>query len=324
MVRAGGTLSLNQALLSESPCTGNPKTRNTYLTKTVTIRLLGVLLVKTSKQSAILLSLLFSLAIFLSACNDLNYSNLDGNQSLPATEMMNASPTATEAALTDYPSTQPPINQSSTVTQEANIVSPSLLQATPASPLQQRVQTTEQQAQPPTQTLETNTPQAPAELASGAKPAAKAGNASEKPQVGFAAPDFSLTGLDGKTISLGDLRGKPVVINYWVTWCIPCQEELPILDKLGQEYSSMGVAVLSIDGIQQDALSDVQSTVTQLGLTHPVLLDEGNSFSKAYWVKFMPTSIFIDKEGIIRYIQLGSTNEENFRAKIEELLSNQS
>ena len=279
---------------------------------------------KISKQSAILLSLSLAMAIILSACRSTDQSNSDKSQSLPTQPQSLSQALRTETARLENRSSQPTQESDNPSAEAAAISSTDLPQASQFSVLPTPTQATEPPSQAPTTTLETSIPQASTRQDYSSQPAAKAAGVSEKPAVGFAAPDFSLTTLDGKTISLSDLRGRDVVINYWVTWCIPCKEELPVLDKLGQEYGPQGVTLISIDGIQQDTIGDVQSIVSKLGLTHPILLDEGTSFSKAYWVKFMPTSIFIDKQGVIRFIQLGSTTEENFRAKIEDLISRQS
>jgi peroxiredoxin len=142
-------------------------------------------------------------------------------------------------------------------------------------------------------------------------------------KVGFSAPNFSLTTLDGKTVQLSDLRGQNVLVNYWVTWCDPCLEELGFLDKLGQEYQGRGFTILSVNGLAQNPLSDLEAVVSQNSLTFPILLDEKDGFYNEYLVKFLPTSFFIDENGVIRHIQLGSATEDTFRAKIEQLLSDQ-
>jgi peroxiredoxin len=139
--------------------------------------------------------------------------------------------------------------------------------------------------------------------------------------VGFSAPDFTLTTLDGKSVRLSDLQGQNILVNYWVTWCDPCLEELGFLDNLAQEYQARGFTILSVNGLAQNPLPDVESIVSQKSLTLPVLLDESDNFYNTYLVKFLPTSFFIDENGVIRHIQLGSATEETFRAKIEQLLS---
>ena len=88
-------------------------------------------------------------------------------------------------------------------------------------------------------------------------------------KVGFSAPDFTLTTLDGKTVKLSDLRGQNVLINYWVTWCDPCLEELGFLDLLGQEFQARGFIILSVNGLAQNPLPDVESIVSQKSLTSP-------------------------------------------------------
>ena len=142
-------------------------------------------------------------------------------------------------------------------------------------------------------------------------------------KVGFSAPNFSLTTLDGKTVQLSDLRGQNVLVNYWVTWCDPCIEELGFLDEIGQEYLARGFTILSVNGLAQNPLPDVEAVVNQNGLTFPILLDEKDGFYQAYLVKFLPTSFFIDENGVIRHIQLGSATEDVFRSKIEQLISDQ-
>jgi len=141
------------------------------------------------------------------------------------------------------------------------------------------------------------------------------------PQIGNRAPDFSLNSLDGSTIGLTDLIGKYVLINYWATWCIPCKEELPILERIYQEYKSRGLVILSVDAIEQDTADKLQAVISQVGMTFPTLLDQGNQFADSYQAIFFPTSFFIDTTGVIRDITLGNSSEAIFRQKIERLLS---
>jgi peroxiredoxin len=145
-----------------------------------------------------------------------------------------------------------------------------------------------------------------------------------EPRVGYLAPDFTLQSIDGQTVQLSALRGKSVVINYWVTWCVPCMTELPILDSIFQDYQDQGMMLLSVNGIEQDELTKVNETVNSLALTYPVLLDKGDLLKQKYWIGgFVPTTFFIDDQGIIREILLGSASEADFREKIDNLLSHQ-
>lgn len=143
----------------------------------------------------------------------------------------------------------------------------------------------------------------------------------EGTSVGLLAPDFTLNTLDGQAVKLSDLRGKHVLVNFWVTWCIPCKEELPALQTLYQDYKDKDLVILSVDGIGKDKLDNVKTWVQQDSLTYPILLDENDKVYNNYQVKFYPTTFFIDSQGIIRSITLGSNTEEEFRTKIEKLIS---
>jgi len=142
-----------------------------------------------------------------------------------------------------------------------------------------------------------------------------------EPTVGSFAPDFTLQTLDGGSINLASLRGQNVLINYWVTWCEPCLEEMPALNKIYQEYQGKNLIILSVNGIAQDDLQKVKDTVSGLGLAYPVVLDEADTIFKSYWMGFMPTSVFIDSQGVIRFIKFGGADEIEFRAKIDQLLA---
>jgi peroxiredoxin len=142
----------------------------------------------------------------------------------------------------------------------------------------------------------------------------------EKPEVGFSAPEFTLLSINGDKISMSDLRGKNIILNYWVTWCIPCKEEMPTLQKIHQEYSGKDLVVLSVDGIKQDHLETVKSLLEANHLTFPVVLDEGDTIYQSYHIGFLPTTIFIDEFGIIRHIMLGGAPDDQFHSLVNQLL----
>jgi peroxiredoxin len=143
------------------------------------------------------------------------------------------------------------------------------------------------------------------------------------PHIGSVAPNFSLQTVNGDEVELHDLRGEAVMVNYWVTWCVPCIEEMPVLEKLHREYQDQGFTLLSVNGIAQDDMNKVLSTLGEFDITFPVALDKDDSVYSEFQVRFMPTSFFIDQQGVIQHIQLGSTTEEGFRSRIEDLLSDQ-
>lgn len=140
------------------------------------------------------------------------------------------------------------------------------------------------------------------------------------PTIGNLAPSFVLTTLDGQTINLEDLRGRPVVVNYWVTWCIPCRDEMPAIETIQNEYRDQGLVVLSINGTKQDTLPDINQFLGEIDISFPVLLDQNEEVYNTYRVLFMPTSFFIDPRGVIQDIVLGSTDEQGFRSRVEKLV----
>ena len=120
------------------------------------------------------------------------------------------------------------------------------------------------------------------------------------------APDFQLEALDGSSIKLSDLRGHPVLINFWATWCGPCQLEMPLIEQYYQKYQP-DLIVLAVDN--DEPKPDVQAFATNHNLTFPVLLDPGAKVEDLYRVGAFPTSFFVDKSGTILYQYIGSLNE---------------
>jgi peroxiredoxin len=123
---------------------------------------------------------------------------------------------------------------------------------------------------------------------------------------GGMAPDFTLRSLDGKTVSLADFRGRPVLLNFWATWCGPCRQEIPFLQEVSEdpEWKDRGLMVLAVN-LGESAIA-VQSFVNDNGLTFTVLLDNGNEVGAQYNARYIPTTYFIDKDGIIRNIKVGA------------------
>ncbi|NJD29702.1 MAG: TlpA family protein disulfide reductase [Chloroflexi bacterium] len=129
---------------------------------------------------------------------------------------------------------------------------------------------------------------------------------------------FELTDLDGNPIRLADLRGKVVWLNFWASWCPPCQFETPILRTLDRRYRDRGLALV---GIQvQQTLEDGRQYAQRYGLEYPIGADVAAHIFRAYHVFALPTQFFIDPEGRIRQIVNGPLSEEAAAAIIEALL----
>jgi peroxiredoxin len=139
------------------------------------------------------------------------------------------------------------------------------------------------------------------------------------PQAGFPAPDFSLSNLDGQNSRLAEWRGQPLVLNFWATWCPPCRAEMPALQAAAQAYRRQGVRVLGINQAEEPA--QVVGFMQTLGLDFPVLLDRDAAVSQLYRVRSLPTTFFIDREGVIREIVIGGPMSQALLAsKMESLL----
>lgn len=141
------------------------------------------------------------------------------------------------------------------------------------------------------------------------------------PRQGFQAPEFSLETPEGETISLSDLRGRPVLINLWTSWCPPCRAEMPALNRVYHEYGDEGFEILAINSTWQDRREDAMAFAAELGLDFPVLLDTDGQVSRIYQLRSLPTSFFIGKDGVIREVVIGGPmSEALLRIRVEELL----
>jgi len=154
-----------------------------------------------------------------------------------------------------------------------------------------------------------------------------------EPTVGLAAGDLApeLTGttdgqtvqladLDGNPIRLSDLRGRPVWLNFWATWCPPCQEETPVLRDVYEQYRGQGLAVIAVS-VQETTPDDVKTYVNTYGLEYTVGFDATSAVFHTYRAFGLPTQYFIDGNGVIRKLVLGPVTREEATAYIEALLA---
>ncbi len=144
---------------------------------------------------------------------------------------------------------------------------------------------------------------------------AAAANLPSSPRVGALAPDFALASLDGRTVRLADLRGQPVVLNFWATWCPPCRAEMPEFDALHRERPDL--AIFAVD-VQEDA-SSVRRFQAELGLAFPLLLDADGRVWSAYQTRGLPTTYIVDRDGILRDVNVGPLNRDLLARKLARL-----
>jgi peroxiredoxin len=134
------------------------------------------------------------------------------------------------------------------------------------------------------------------------------------------APDFTLRTLDGQKLRLGEQRGRVVLVNFWATWCGPCRQEMPHLNKLYEKYKSSGFVLLGVN--VDDDTAQAAGVATRLGVTFPVLPDADKRVSRQYDLSAMPSTVLIDRDGKVRYLHRGyqSGYENTYDKQIRELL----
>jgi thiol-disulfide isomerase/thioredoxin len=141
------------------------------------------------------------------------------------------------------------------------------------------------------------------------------------PQAGFLAPDFNLPAYGGGVLSQRDLIGRPVVINFWASWCPPCRSEMPAMQRVHEEYQDQGLVILGINAANQDQMADAIDFAEQNGLTFPIIFDTGGRATLDYQVRSLPTTFFIDRKGLIQEIIVGGPiSEALLRIRAEQLL----
>lgn len=137
------------------------------------------------------------------------------------------------------------------------------------------------------------------------------------PDIGKSAPDFTLQNTDGKNVNLSDFKGKTVILNFWATWCGPCQYETPFFQAIHNERSGKGVVILAIDIKENPAT--VKSFATNKGISFPILLDTEAKVAQKYCLPgALPITLFINAEGIIKARKIGAFRSQ---AELESMLN---
>ncbi len=126
-------------------------------------------------------------------------------------------------------------------------------------------------------------------------------DSAQSPRVGELAPDFEFQNPDGQPTLLSDLRGKAVLINFWATWCPPCRYEMPYIQQVYDEWTGKGLVILAINVGENP--SQVRKFMQDYGLSFPVLFDTKQIIAQKYNIRGIPTTFFIDKNGVIQEIR---------------------
>jgi thiol-disulfide isomerase/thioredoxin len=138
------------------------------------------------------------------------------------------------------------------------------------------------------------------------------------------APEFTASVLanaqaDGqKTLSMSELRGRPVILDFWATWCGPCQASAPIVNAVSQRYRERGLVVVGVN--VDDETFPVERFVRKKGLTFPIVHDAGKTISRDYGASTLPTLIVVNKEGKIAAVRHGVTSESDLDGLVKKVL----
>src|SRR3990172_2728569 len=133
------------------------------------------------------------------------------------------------------------------------------------------------------------------------------------------APDFSLTGFDGRTLTLSDLRGQVVIVNFWASWCLPCREEAAYLEQTWRKYEAQGVIFIGVDYV--DTEKAALAYIEEFDITYINGPDIKTRISDAYNIQGVPETFYIAKNGEVRGMHIGPLSPPELDEKMEELLA---
>ncbi|MFK5925617.1 MAG: TlpA disulfide reductase family protein [Desulfuromusa sp.] len=125
--------------------------------------------------------------------------------------------------------------------------------------------------------------------------------------VGNTAPDFTLTDMQGQKVTLSQFRGKVVILNFWATWCPPCREEMPSMERLYRDLESKGLVILAVN-VEENGKKVVSQFLQKTPYSFPILLDSENVAQNAYGVFRFPESFIIDRNGVVVEKIIGGRN----------------
>jgi thiol-disulfide isomerase/thioredoxin len=130
------------------------------------------------------------------------------------------------------------------------------------------------------------------------------------------APDFTLTSIDKELVTLSQFRGTPIVVNFWATWCPPCRDEMPLFDAYAEKHEE-SLVILAVNS--GESAQDVEPFTVNFGNELVFLLDIENEVGNLYQVRGLPTTYFIDAEGVLQSMHIGALSEPLLRSYLEKI-----
>jgi cytochrome c biogenesis protein CcmG, thiol:disulfide interchange protein DsbE len=137
--------------------------------------------------------------------------------------------------------------------------------------------------------------------------------------IGSKGPDFALADLDGNPVRLADLQGRPVIVNFWASWCAPCVEEFPLLQRAASAHAADGLAIVGI--VVQDRSEAARAFMQRMGARWPAAMDPNGDVARAYGLYAPPESFFIDRHGVVAGQQIGQLTQADLDRQLQAILS---
>src|ERR1700723_3211292 len=141
--------------------------------------------------------------------------------------------------------------------------------------------------------------------------------------LGKVAPGFTLETLDGKKVSLSDFKGRPVLVNFWATWCAPCKIEMPWFEEFNKQYAAQGFVILGLADDVDAGKDAIAKVAHRTGVTYPILLTDGK-VQKAYapeGMDYLPMSFYVDRNGVIAEETAGLGGKDEIEAHIKKIVA---
>ncbi len=138
------------------------------------------------------------------------------------------------------------------------------------------------------------------------------------PIAGHPAPDFELASPTGETIKLSDYKGTPVIVNFWASWCSPCRAEFPEFQQAAVDNAD-SLVIIGVNSTSVDRAEQIPAFLDEFGITFPIALDESGDVVDTYRVLGLPTTVFVDSNGVVNEVFTGPLNKAYIESKISEL-----